>query len=100
MQRENHEILSNENWAQGKQIDDLKERVAVLEQEEVKQPFEQTNEFFFLGKRIPEDDLPLPLEEKIPDVSSSQDLGQRLDRMLKNFNTSHSGIDLKRKSKK
>ena len=85
---------------QGNEIDNLKERVAVLEQEEVKQPVEQTNVFSYLGKRTTEADSLLPLEEKIPDVSSSQHLIPGLDRLLKNYKTSHSGIDVKRKSKK
>ena len=98
--KKDHYTLSTERWTQGNLIDDLKERITTLEYKVLQLQRKQTNESSYLGKRTPEVDSPIPLEKKIPDISSSQDLVQRIDKLVKKNNTSYSGFDLKRKSKK
>ena len=88
LQRENQKILSNENWVQGNQIDDLKERVAVLEQEEVKQPVEQTNVFSYLGKRREVESYgAFEIEERHPEKrkSNTDQLAKRITALTKKF---------------
>ena len=73
---------------QGNQIDDLKERVAVLEQEEMKQPVEQTNVFSYLGKRREVESYgAFEIEERHPEkINDDTDLlAARITALTKKF---------------